>query len=114
MQQLTLTTIARNWVCEPNVIRWTGTMPATQQQAVGLCHNIAKVLNARQGESDWGADRLQVRLSADDFEVVLNVEWLCEAVWLEPVGASSALLSKSQMIQNVHQRLLQVLEEADL
>lgn len=114
MQQLTLAGIATALSCEPSVIRWTGPMPATQKQAVGLCHNIARLLNARQGESDWGADRLQVRLSAEDFEMVLNVEWLCEAVWLEPVGASSAQLSKQQMIHNVRSRLLKALEDMDL
>ena len=106
MQQLSKAEIAKALVCEPSIILWTGPMPATQQQAVGLCHNIARLLNARQGEADWGADRLQVRLTADDFELVFNAEWLCEAVWLEPVGASSAQLNKSQMIQNV-KRLLE-------
>ena len=88
--------------------------PATQQQAVGLCHNIARLLNARQGENDWGADRLQVRLVADDFELLFNVEWLCEAVWLEPVGASTAHISKADMLQNVQLKLQQALEQVDL
>ena len=110
MQQLNKNELANALVCEPSVIRWIGPMPATQQQAVGLCHNVARLLKARQGEADWGADRLQVRLTANNFELVFNVEWLCEAVWLEPVGASSAQLSKSQMIQNVKQ----VLEQVDL
>lgn len=114
MQQLTLKEIATALSCEPLVVRWTGQMPATQQQAIGLCHKIAKLLKACRGESDWGADRLQVRLSAEDFEMVLNVEWLCEAAWLEPVGASSAQLSKQQMIHNVRSRLLKALEDMDL
>lgn len=88
-------------------------MPVTQQQAVGLCHNIAKLLEARQGEPDWGADRLQVRLIANNFEVVLNVEWLCEAVWLEPVGASSAHISKTDMLKNVQHKLQQAQARTD-
>ena len=114
MQQLTPPAIANALVCEPCIIRWAGPMPATQQQAVGLCHNIARLLNARQGENDWGADRLQVRLVADDFELLFNVEWLCEAVWLEPVGASNAHISKADMLQNVQLKLQQALEQVDL
>ncbi|MDY6926375.1 MAG: DUF3630 family protein [Pseudomonadota bacterium] len=110
MQQLTPHDIARALVCETNIVRWIGPMPQTQQQAVGLCHTIARLLGARQGDSDWGADRLQVRLSAEDFEAVLNVEWLCEAIWLEPVGASTAHISKADMLQNLQLKLRQALK----
>jgi hypothetical protein len=41
------------------------------------------------------------------------VEWLCEAVWLEPVGASGAHISKADMLQNVQQKLQQAPEQAD-
>lgn len=100
MQQLTQANFARQWVSEEEVIRWIGPMPETQQQAISLCHQTARLLQARQGEPDWGADRLQVRFSADNFELVFNVEWLCEAVWLEPVGASSEQLTKVQMLEH--------------
>ena len=114
MQQLTPADIAGFLSFSGTVIHWTGPMPATQQQAVGLCHNISRQLNARQGELDWGADRLQTRLSADDFELVMNVEWLCEAVWLEPVGASSAQLSQADMLRNVQKTLQQRPNQTDL
>lgn len=114
MQQLTPQAIASALVCEGGIVRWSGSMPSTQQQAVSLCHHIARLLQARQGENDWGADRLQVRLIADEFEMLFNVEWLCEAVWLEPVGASTAHISKADMLKNVQLKLQQVLDPMDL
>ena len=114
MQQFTPAAIANALVSEPGIIRWVGPMPATQQQAVGLCHNSARLLNARKVENGWGADRLQGRLKADNFELRFNLEWLCEAVWLEPVGASTAHISKADMLQNVQLKLQQALEQTDL
>lgn len=47
-------------------------------------------------QPDWGADRYQVVLTSADqgpstsdkkaFQCLLCIEWLCEAIWLEPIG----------------------------
>ena len=42
------------------------------------------------GEPDWGADRYQIALSNEVVSCLLCIEWLCEAIWLEPLGASES------------------------
>ncbi|NVK54377.1 MAG: DUF3630 family protein [Alteromonadaceae bacterium] len=105
MQQLTPQQIASFLQVEDTLVSWHGAMPATQQAAVSLCHRIAQVLQTQTSEPDWGADRMQVKLHNAQFELLLNVEWLCEAVWLQPIGFSQSNLTPPQMLAAIEQRL---------
>lgn len=58
----------------------------TQQWVAQFCAHFA--LN--EGEPDWGADRYQVVLSNETVSCLLCIEWLCEAIWLEPLGANQS------------------------
>lgn len=61
-------------------------LPDTPVKATRLANQIARWLNADASEIDWGADRMQVLLRQHDKRVLLCIEWLCDAIWLEPVG----------------------------
>lgn len=106
MQQLTQQQIANFLHVEDTLISWHGPMPDSQQAAVSLCHRIARLLKAKASETDWGADRMQVKLHNEQFELLLNVEWLCEAVWLQPIGFSQSQLTQPEMLHAIKQRLL--------
>lgn len=101
MQQLTAQYIRAHLVKQGEQFVWHGEFPRTQPHAVSLQHHMAKCLNATAGELDWGADRLQVRLSTTKFDVLFNIEWLCEAVWLEPIGVHAELETKQGIVEAI-------------
>ncbi len=51
---------------------------------------FSELFSFTRSTPDWGADRYQVVLSSQQGDVqlqcVLCIEWLCEAIWLEPIG----------------------------
>ncbi|MDC8829595.1 DUF3630 family protein [Alteromonas gilva] len=105
MQQLTQQQVASYLQVEDTHVSWQGPMPETQQAAVRLCHAIARLLQAQTSDTDWGADRMQVKLHNANVELLLNVEWLCEAVWLQPVGISQNNLTQPQMLHVIAEQL---------
>ncbi|MFS1702240.1 DUF3630 family protein [Alteromonas sp. AMM-1] len=79
-------------------------LPTTPLAFTRLCDKLGTLLGKSHTELEWGADRAQARYSLHDMDLLLQAEWLCEAMWLTPSGyahgypsahdALSALLSR--------------------
>ncbi|BFT32249.1 hypothetical protein D210916BOD24_34250 [Alteromonas sp. D210916BOD_24] len=63
------------------------TTPLKTQQWVA---QFSRYFNLVPSKDDWGADRYQVVLTPASNNALeaclLNIEWMCEAIWLEPVS----------------------------
>lgn len=88
MQQLTVPSVIGNAVVTENAIEFKLPLPSsplkTQQWVDEFCQQFVFT----QAEADWGADRFQVTLSTPELHCMLCIEWLCEAIWLEPIGTN--------------------------
>jgi len=62
----------------------------TQQWVSHFC----SLFNFSISETDWGADRFQAIITTQSsdtaFQCMLCIEWLCEAIWLEPIGTQQS------------------------
>jgi hypothetical protein len=69
-------------------------LPPTPLKTQQWANEFAHQFNLEQSEFDWGADRFQVVLNTQQHEphlqCILCIEWLCEAMWLEPIGAQQS------------------------
>ncbi|GFD79676.1 hypothetical protein KUL118_25380 [Tenacibaculum sp. KUL118] len=69
-------------------------LPATPLKTHQWLAHFCMLFNFSASESDWGADRFQTILTtkSDDsgFQCMLCIEWLCEAIWLEPIGTQQS------------------------
>ncbi|MBD3586515.1 hypothetical protein HHX48_12275 [Salinimonas sp. HHU 13199] len=93
MQQLTKTTLQRAFTRLDAVIEVSLALPETPLKAQQLTQALATHFALTPGEADWGADRYQVALNSagnnNELRCILCIEWLCEAIWLEPTGTTT-------------------------
>ena len=61
-------------------------LPATPARTNQFIAQLVHALQAEAQEPEWGADRVQVVITADEVRILLCIEWLCDAIWLEPAG----------------------------
>ncbi|MDF2177842.1 DUF3630 family protein [Aliiglaciecola sp. CAU 1673] len=63
--------------------------PLTQSMGLNaFSHLLCETLATRPLELEQGADRQQCHFSFANSRWVLCIEQLCEAVWIEPLGAA--------------------------
>lgn len=93
MQQLTRTAIQQALIRHDEVIVLSLALPETPLKAQQLTQALTKHFALIPGDADWGADRYQVVLNTsgnnNELRCILCVEWLCEAIWLEPTGTTT-------------------------
>lgn len=70
-------------------------LPDSQEAGLELVAMLAKQWQATCVEVDQGADRIQAFLTLQDCRFILNIEWLCEAIWIE-LGSDSGTLDTQQ------------------
>jgi hypothetical protein len=90
MQQLTRSTVLSSMRVGETSIEIMQPLPSTLLKTQQWVDNFKQLFSLEASESDWGADRFQVVLSSTSsdpfFQCVLCIEWLCESMWLEPIG----------------------------
>lgn len=87
MQQLTIENIKAASFIEKNLMRINLPLPPTPLKTEQWVATFCTLFNLRATNAEWGADRYQVTLSNSDFSAILFIEWLCDAIWIEPIGA---------------------------
>jgi len=88
VQQLTAQTYKDFLQQQNDIILVNTEVPATPLKAKQLVDALCHGSGFSQLAPDWGADRFQVMLVKQDIRCLLCIEWLCEAVWLEPTGTT--------------------------
>ncbi len=88
MQQLTPGGLRSVMHCHDRHISIALPLPDSVAQATRLAEHIARSGGFTVGSTHWGADRLQVMLIKQDISALLCIEWLCEAMWIEPTGTA--------------------------
>lgn len=68
-------------------------LPHSPAEALSLVNQFSKSFECNLHEPDWGADRLQVSFICQDRQYLFQIEWLCEAIWIEPVGTQDENLT---------------------
>lgn len=93
MQQLDNITLSEALALHDTSVQVIVPLPQTPLKAEQLARAFTSQFGFVAGSADWGADRYQVMLSKlDDDEplrCILYIEWLCEAIWLEPTGTTN-------------------------
>lgn len=66
-------------------------LPTTPLKTEQWLSQFVSLFHFQASQADWGADRFQVVLTSlkgyQPFQCLLCIEWLCEAIWLEPIGS---------------------------
>lgn len=88
MQQLTRADLQAVASQTADSIQLALPLPVTPLKTEQLASQIGAALGMNSSTPDWGADRFQVCLSNQQMRCVLCIEWLCEAIWLEPTGTT--------------------------
>ncbi len=100
MQQLTHQNIIQALSIQGNNLLIELPLPSTPLKTTQWAEGFATLFDFTCYEADWGADRYQIRLRNNDVECLLCIEWLCEAMWLTPLGQShSATFLKDWLYQ---------------
>lgn len=86
-------------------IQFTLSLPQTPLKTTQWAQRFATLFSFTIGEPDWGADRFQVRLVNDSTECLLCIEWLCEAIWVSPLGSNQDAASLLTYLQNATEKV---------
>jgi hypothetical protein len=86
MQQLTPRQLGKSLQYETDAITINLPLPKEQSEGKDFCLMLIDGLQARCQSLDIGADRVQGVLYLGDESALLHIDWLCEAIWLTPVG----------------------------
>ncbi|MDB2330414.1 hypothetical protein N9V74_01745 [Alteromonas sp.] len=83
-------TILNSLVPQDNAVVIAIAMPSTPLKTSQLIDAFCTFFNCRAQPTDWGADRCQTIIAAKDesdaLSFLMNIDWLCDAIWLEPLG----------------------------
>lgn len=88
MQQLTIDNLSDIMQQHENIVRLDMPLPATPLKTQQWVDEFSRRFNLTATNSEWGADRYQVTLSNGTFDALLFIEWLCDAIWIEPIGST--------------------------
>ena len=86
MQQLTAEALKQQASRQDELILLAFPLPDTPARATQFANRLGALLDAVPQPPEWGADRMQVIYSAGELRFLLCIEWLCDAMWLEPAG----------------------------
>ncbi|MCU7554739.1 DUF3630 family protein [Alteromonas sp. ASW11-19] len=88
MQQLTLSRLQEALQFQPPVVTVHVPLPESAAQTLQWTRHFARLTGLTVISEDWGADRYQAVLTGTELRVMLNIEWLCESIWLEAAGGN--------------------------
>lgn len=86
MQQLTSEALRLAYRREGDVVRILLPLPHTPAATLRWVSQFATVTNATLQSEEWGADRFQSTLFTGELQILINIEWLCDAIWLELIA----------------------------
>lgn len=94
MPVLTINDIRQHTVVSEHSVEIRLSLPTTPLKTQQWTEQFCQLFNFTLSEADWGADRFQAILTAQssntDLQCMLCIEWLCEAIWLEPIGTQQS------------------------
>ncbi|MBT3135121.1 DUF3630 family protein [Alteromonas sp. ALT199] len=94
MQNFTKEDIKKNAVVNELSVEIRLTLPTTPLKTQQWAEQFCTMFNFKLSETDWGADRFQAVITTEtsdaDLQCMLCIEWLCEAIWLEPIGTQQS------------------------
>ena len=94
MQKLTKEDILQHALVNEGSVEIRAALPATPLKTQQWVEQFCALFNFKLSEADWGADRFQAVVTASasdtDLQCMLCIEWLCEAIWLEPIGTQQS------------------------
>ena len=61
-------------------------LPQTPGRTSQFITQLDSAFGAEAQEPEWGADRVQVVIIAEEVRMLLCIEWLCDSIWLESAG----------------------------
>ncbi|MDO6566622.1 DUF3630 family protein [Alteromonas sp. 1_MG-2023] len=88
MQQLTIQNIKASSKINGQALFIDMPLPSTPLKAQQWEQTFCSLFSLNATNQEWGADRYQVTLSHGSFSCMMFIEWLCEAIWLEPIGSN--------------------------
>lgn len=88
MQQLTIQNLKALSKINGQALFIDTPLPSTPLKTQQWEQTFCTLFDLTATNQEWGADRYQVTLSNDSFSCMLFIEWLCEAIWLEPIGSN--------------------------
>ncbi len=86
MQQLTLEALALAYRHQGDIVEIRLPLPHTPASTLRWVSQFARLTGATIQSEEWGADRFQSTLFTGDMQILINIEWLCDAIWLELIG----------------------------
>lgn len=94
MQNLTKEDIQQHAVVNEQSVEIRVALPLTPLKTQQWAEKFCGLFDFKLSETDWGADRFQAVITAKkgdtDLQCMLCIEWLCEAIWLEPIGTQQS------------------------
>ena len=94
MQNLTKEDIQQHAVVNEQSVEIRVALPLTPLKTQQWAEKFCGLFDFKLSETDWGADRFQPVITANkgdtDLQCMLCIEWLCEAIWLEPIGTQQS------------------------
>lgn len=100
MQPFTIKDIQQHAVINEQSVEIRLPLPATPLKTQQWVQHFCKLLSFSLSDTDWGADRFQAIVTTQQksaaqsgdthFQCMLCIEWLCEAIWLEPIGTQQS------------------------
>ena len=61
-------------------------LPHTPASTLRWVSQFARITGATIQSEEWGADRFQSTLFTGELQILVNIEWLCDAIWLELIA----------------------------
>lgn len=90
MQQLTLEALKLAYRREGDAVEVRLPLPHTPASTLRWVSQFARLTGATIQAEEWGADRFQATLYTGELRILVNIEWLCDAIWLELVGGGES------------------------
>lgn len=103
MQQLSPSVLTQALTVRGDVILIDLPLPASIAATNQWLNRFCTLTGAAVTGQEWGADRFQAHLRLSDKALMLCIEWLCDAMWLEPDAgeARSAAELAAYLVDNV-------------
>lgn len=83
MQQLTAQQLCQAMVVDGDIIHLRLSLPDSVAATHQWISQFCALSHARLQDQEWGADRYQAHIYCGSARLLLCIEWLCEAIWLE-------------------------------
>lgn len=103
MPHVTRDAVLNNIYTTQNSVEIRLPLPTTPLKTQQWVNEFATLFRFTLSDADWGADRYQVILNTgqhdEAIQCILCIEWLCEAIWLEPIGTQKALSALLHYLQ---------------